>query len=103
VRRFQQIFLALFGGTVIFISLLHVALGPARLLGMGPLDPTMDSEDRFYATQFLAYGAVALWCVRDIEKKGASCAFLRSCSSSGGWRGSSRWLPWGRRTRSFWR
>jgi hypothetical protein len=29
----------------------------------------MDSEDRFYATQFLAYGMVVLWCVREVERK----------------------------------
>ena len=70
MRRFQQIFLALFGATVVLISLLHVALGPATLLGMRALDPTMDSEDRFYATQFLAYGAIALWCARDVARRG---------------------------------
>jgi hypothetical protein len=69
MRKFHQVFLALFGVTVVGISLLHLALGPARLLGLPPMSATMDSEDRFYAMMFLAYGAVVLSCVRDVEQK----------------------------------
>lgn len=36
----------------------------------------MDSEDRFYATLFAAYGAVLIWCVRDIERKTKVVYFL---------------------------
>ncbi len=84
MRRFQQIFLALFGGTVVLISLLHVTLGPARLLGLGPLDPTMDSEDRFYATQFLAFGAVVLSCVPGVEGKTERVRWLALAFFAGG-------------------
>jgi hypothetical protein len=84
MRRFQQVFLALFGATVILISLLHVSLGPSRLLGVGALDPTMDSEDRFYATQFLAYGMVVLWCVREVERKTKIVRFLALALFVGG-------------------
>jgi Domain of unknown function (DUF4345) len=84
MRRFQQIFLALFGGIVVAISLLHVALGPAKLLGLPALDPTMDSEDRFYATQFLAFGVVVLSCVRDVEQKGQTVRWLALAFFVGG-------------------
>ena len=36
----------------------------------------MDSEDRFYATLFAAYGVALLWCIKDIERKGMVVYFL---------------------------
>jgi hypothetical protein len=84
VHRVQQVFLATFGGIVIVISLLHVALGPARLLGMASLSATMDSEDRFYATQFLAFGAVVLSCVRNVEQKSRTVHLLAVAFFVGG-------------------
>jgi hypothetical protein len=84
MRKFQQIFLALFGVTVIFISLLHVALGPAAIPGSVAVNATMDSEDRFYATLFLAYGAVMLSCVRHVEHKGKVVYFLALTFFTGG-------------------
>lgn len=69
MRKALQLVLGLFGATAIFISLLHIALGPAAIPGSIPVNATMDSEDRFYATLFLAYGAVMLWCVKTVERK----------------------------------
>jgi hypothetical protein len=69
MRRGLQIFLALFGAIDIVISLLHLTLGPSAIPGSIPVNATMDSEDRFYATLFTAYGAALLWCVRDVERK----------------------------------
>jgi hypothetical protein len=36
----------------------------------------MDSEDRFYATLFAAYGVALLWCMKDIERKSQVVYFL---------------------------
>ena len=36
----------------------------------------MDSEDRFYATLFMAYGAALLWCVNGVERKAKVVYFL---------------------------
>ncbi len=58
------------------ISLLHIALGPSSIPGSVPVNATMDSEDRFYATLFMAYGAALLWCVKDVEKKSAQVKLL---------------------------
>ena len=44
----------------------------------------MDSEDRFYATLFMAYGAVLLWCVKDLEQKGRVVWFLALAFFVGG-------------------
>jgi hypothetical protein len=66
----------LFGSTAIFIASLHVALGPLAIPGAVPVNATMDSEDRFYATLFAAYGAAVLWCIKDIERKSMVVYFL---------------------------
>jgi len=76
MRQFQRIFLTLFGVTAIFIAVLHVALGPAAIPGSVPVNATMDSEDRFYAILFLAYGAVLIWCAREIGQRGQTVYFL---------------------------
>src|SRR6266545_639084 len=64
-----QVFLGLFGGTAILIASLHVVLGPSAIPGSIPVNATMDSEDRFYATLFAAYGVALLWCIGGIERR----------------------------------
>jgi hypothetical protein len=76
MRKSLQVLLGLFGTTAIFISLLHIVLGPTSIPGSIPVNPTMDSEDRFYATLFMAYGAALLWCIKDIEQKNKVVYFL---------------------------
>ena len=44
--------------------------------GSIPVNATMDSEDRFYATLFAAYGVALLSCVKDIERKSSVVYFL---------------------------
>jgi hypothetical protein len=84
MRKFQQIFLALFGVSVIVISALHVVLGPGAVPGSIPVNATMDSEDRFFAVLFLAYGMVLLWCVRAVEGKAKPVYFLAGTLLAGG-------------------
>jgi hypothetical protein len=76
MRKGLQVLLAVGGLTAISISLLHIVRGPACIPGSIPVNATMDSEDRFYATLFGAYGAALLWCVRDIESKGTYVRLL---------------------------
>ena len=61
--------LLIFGITVVGISLCHIAVGPSVIPGSIPVNATMDSEDRFYAVFFLAYGAAVLWCLKDWPSK----------------------------------
>ena len=56
MKKSLQVFLGLFGITAIFIASLHIVLGPSAIPGSIPVNATMDSEDRFYATLFAAYG-----------------------------------------------
>jgi hypothetical protein len=84
MRKTLQVFIFLFGVTDIFIALLHIVLGPAAIPGSVPVNATMDSEDRFYATLFLAYGVALLWCIKDIERKSAVVYFLMATFFVGG-------------------
>lgn len=59
-------FVALFGLVCIGIALSHIAFGPSSIPGSVPVNATMDSEDRFYATLFLGFGAALVWCSRDL-------------------------------------
>ena len=84
MKKSLQIFLGLFGITAILIASLHVVLGPSAIPGSIPVNPTMDSEDRFYATLFAAYGVALLWCIKDIENKSKIVYFLALTFFMGG-------------------
>jgi uncharacterized protein DUF4345 len=84
VKRTLQVLLALFGAIDIAIGLAHVAIGPASIPGAVPMNATMDSEERFYATLFCAFGAAVLWCVKDLERKAAVVYLLMLTFLMGG-------------------
>src|SRR5262249_19089825 len=52
--------------------------------GSIPVNATMDSEDRFYATLFTAYGVALSWCARGIEQKSRFVYFLAGVFFVGG-------------------
>ena len=60
MRRGLQIFFVMFGVIDIVIALLHIVFGPSSIPGSVPVNATMDSEDRFYATFFAAYGVAVI-------------------------------------------
>ena len=84
MRRTLQIIIGVGGVAAVLIALLHIILGPATIPGSIPVNATMDSEDRFYATIFLAYGLALIWCVRDIETKRRGLWFLTITFFTGG-------------------
>lgn len=55
-------FVFLFGAVCMIIGLAHIAIGPAAIPGSVPVNATMDSEDRFYATLFVGFGVAIIWC-----------------------------------------
>jgi hypothetical protein len=57
------------GVIVMGIALLHILIGPSVIPGGVPVNATMDSEDRFYAALFLGFGAVMIWCARDLPAR----------------------------------
>jgi Domain of unknown function (DUF4345) len=84
MKRVFQVFLVLFGIVAIAIALSHIVLGPSAIPGAIPVNATMDSEDRFYATLFAAYGLALLWCVSGIEAKSRVVYFLTATFFVGG-------------------
>ena len=84
MKKIFQVFLVLFGVMTIVIATLHVVLGPTAIPGAIPVNATMDSEDRFYATLFAAYGIALLWCAKDIERKSRVVYFLAATFFVGG-------------------
>ena len=69
-------FIMLFGAVCMIIALAHIAIGPAAIPGSVPVNPTMDSEDRFYATLFLGFGAALIWCGRDLARRRTAFGWL---------------------------
>ena len=84
MRFVLKALLLLLGTTIILISLMHVAIGPASIPGAVPVNATMDSEDRFYAVFFLAYGAALLWCARDVAGRARQVRLLMAIFFLGG-------------------
>jgi uncharacterized membrane protein YadS len=62
MRKALPVFVAAFGVICVLISFLHIIFGPSSIPGSVPVNPTMDSEDRFYATLFTGFGATMTWC-----------------------------------------
>lgn len=58
-----------FGAVCMAIALSHVVIGQRVIPGGRFVNPTMDSEDRFYATLFLGFGAAMIWCARDLPAR----------------------------------
>lgn len=61
-----KVLIFIFGAVCIAIALVHVAIGPSAIPESVPVNATMDSEDRFYATLFGGFGAALIWCSRDL-------------------------------------
>lgn len=84
MARVLRAFLIVFGVIDVLIALLHLVLGPASIPGSVPVNATMDSEDRFYATLFLGFGAACVACARDVAKRGDVVRFLAATFFLGG-------------------
>ena len=66
-EKFLSAFITLFGLVCAVIGCAHIILGPAAIPGAVPVNATMDSEDRFYATLFLGFGLACIWSARDLR------------------------------------
>lgn len=61
-----ELLVLLFGVVCCCIGLAHVALGPKSIYGSVPVNPTTESEDRFFGTLFSGFGAALIWSSRDL-------------------------------------
>jgi Domain of unknown function (DUF4345) len=82
--RLLSLTIALFGFVCACIGLTHIVLGPSSIPGSIPVNPTLDSEDRFYATLFVAFGGALIWCSRNLRARGAPLFWLLVTFFAGG-------------------
>jgi Domain of unknown function (DUF4345) len=82
--RALSLFTALFGLVCTGIALTHLAIGPLSIPGSIPVNATMDSEDRFYATLFLGFGLAAVWSSRDLRSRNGLFVTLMAVFFVGG-------------------
>lgn len=71
MHRLLPAVLAIFGAVCVAIALAHIAIGSRVIPGGAFVNPTMDSEDRFYATLLLGWGAAMIYCSRNLPARKA--------------------------------
>jgi hypothetical protein len=84
MQRTTQIVLSLTGVTLVGISLAHLILGGAAVIGGSPLNATAEGEHRFFAALLLGYGLAFLWCVPDVATKRRPIVALAAVCLLGG-------------------
>lgn len=63
--------LTVFGAACIVIGLAHLMIGPASIIGGGPVNATIDSDLRFYAVLFIGFGGGFVWAATDLPRRSA--------------------------------
>lgn len=69
-------FVVLFGAVCAGIGMTHIVYGPSSIPGSVPVNATMDSEDRFYATLFVGFGLTLIWCAMDLGARRGAFVWL---------------------------
>jgi hypothetical protein len=83
-QRLLRWFLVLFGLVCAGIAMTHIAFGPAAIPGSVPVNATMDSEDRFYASLFLGFGVAHVWAARNLAHRSGVVLALQATFFVGG-------------------
>lgn len=68
--RVAQLWLVTFGVVCAGIGLAHLLFGSATIIGGGAVNATIDSDLRFYALLFTAFGLAFVWCAADLRARG---------------------------------
>jgi hypothetical protein len=84
MKRVTEIWLCAFGVVCVGIGLSHLAFGSASIIGGGAVNATIDSDMRFYALLFAAFGAAFVWCAADITERGRVANLLGAVFFAGG-------------------
>lgn len=85
MRRLLTTIVFAFGLICALIALSHIIFGHAVVPGHAPgFSPSDDSEDRFYATLFLGFGAAMMWCSRNLDKRQSVFAAMLLVFFAGG-------------------
>jgi hypothetical protein len=92
MKRVTEIWLTTFGIVCAGIALVHLLFGSSTIIGGGSVNATIDSDLRFYALLFAAYGLTYVWCAADIADRGRVANVLGAIFFAGG---LARLLAWG--------
>src|SRR3978361_887103 len=84
MKRVTEIWLCVFGVVCAGIGLSHLTFGSATIVGGGAVNATIDSDMRFYALLFTAYGATFVWCAANIAERGRVANALGAVFFAGG-------------------
>ena len=74
--RILRALMVLGGIAAVLIGLTHVILGTRWIPGAVPVNATLDSEHRFFASGFMMFGLALLWCTRDLHARKPTLHFL---------------------------
>jgi hypothetical protein len=91
MKRVTEIWLTTFGLVCAGIALAHLLFGSSTIIGGGSVNATIDSDLRFYALLFAAYGLTYVWCAVDIAERGRVANVLGAIFFAGG---LARLLAW---------
>ena len=68
MKRVTEVWLVVFGLICAGIGVAHLLFGSSSIIGGGSVNATIDSDLRFYALLFSAYGLTFVWCAADIGR-----------------------------------
>ena len=99
MKRVTEIWLVAFGLACAGIGMAHLLFGASSIIGGGPVNATIDSDLRFYAVLFTAYGLAFVWCAADIGQRAPVVNVLGVIFFAGG---LARLLAWAVSGRPNW-
>jgi Domain of unknown function (DUF4345) len=94
-----EIWFVVFGLICAGIGVAHLLFGSSSIIGGGSVNATIDSDLRFYALLFIAYGLVFVWCAADIDQRAPVVNVLGVIFFAGG---LARLLAWAVSGRPNW-
>lgn len=91
MKRATEVWLVTFGIACVGIGLAHLLFGTKTIIGGGPVNATIDSDMRFYALLFAAYGLTFIWCAANVPERAGVANILGAIFFAGG---LARLLAW---------
>ncbi len=79
-------------GAALLIAAAHIALGNASIIGAGPVNATVDGEDRFFGVIFGGYGLALWYGARDVVARVALIRFLAALFLAGAFARAMSWF-----------
>jgi Domain of unknown function (DUF4345) len=83
--------LTVLGLTCVGIALAHLLFGTSTIIGGGRVNATIDSDLRFYAVLFAAFGVGFVWAAMDLDRRATTANLLGLLFFLGG---LARLLAW---------